>query len=260
MREATPMPLPQLDPEALEQPGDERVRPPTGQSQERSAPADVPPEKRSGNPEQYPLAWAGKLFFTTAQGVDKVCSGQFISSSVVLTAAHCVQDRETGRYNGNFQFALQYHQGNYSQVYAWNCAATLNGWVTEGYRWDYAMIRVNGQSASGHIGWKYNWQNYGSVAVIGYPVDIASGQIVQVEDGPLKLTENGLVEVRLGDPNFGPGSSGGAWIGDYTTRAQANYVLTVMSHGIRGRPEYSYGPYWDDTFKNLLNYAEGGCR
>ena len=42
-----------------------------------------------------PLKWAGKLFFEKPQG-SYVCSGQFITSYVILTAAHCLRDDETG--------------------------------------------------------------------------------------------------------------------------------------------------------------------
>ena len=38
-----------------------------------------------------PLYWAGKLFYRTPDG-DYVCSAQFISPNVILTAAHCVRD------------------------------------------------------------------------------------------------------------------------------------------------------------------------
>jgi hypothetical protein len=171
-----------------------------------------------------------------------------------------VQDQQTGQYYDNFGFYLQYDRGNYRKQYDWDCVATKNGWVLEGWHWDYAMIKVRGQSATGYLGWKYGWNGYNSAVIIGYPTGLAGGEVIQVENGPLRITEEGFVEVRQGDPNFGPGSSGGAWIGNYTTSPQANYVLTVMSYGIRGMPEYSYGPRWDANFEDLLNYAERGCR
>ena len=132
-----------------------------------------------------------------------ICSGQFISPNVVLTAGHCVQDQQTGQYHGNFTFFLQYKGGQYLQAYDWDCAATKTGWVTEGHRWDYAMIRVKEKSVTGYLGWKYGWRNYDSAVIAGYPMDIAGGEAVQEELGPIIVDyENGLVEMRHGDPHF----------------------------------------------------------
>ena len=53
-------------------------------------------ERKAGNVVEKPLYWAGKLFFETPDG-DYVCSAQFISPNVVLTAAHCVRDARDRR-------------------------------------------------------------------------------------------------------------------------------------------------------------------
>jgi V8-like Glu-specific endopeptidase len=259
-RQATPMPLPQIDAERLKKPNGQRTQSPAGAIEENSGEAEVPDDQRHGNPSKFPLAWAGKLFFTTPQG-NMECSAQFIRPTVLLTAAHCVQDQATGVYYWNFAFFLQYHGGNYKNAYDWDCVATKNGWVMGDYRWDYAMINVKGRSSTGFMGWKSGWRGYGDAVIIGYPGDIAGGQRIQWETGPLKVDyENGLVQVYKRDPNFGPGSSGGAWIGNYVQRPRANYVLSVMSFGIVGQPEYAYGPFWDANFEDLLHYTERGCR
>src|SRR5262245_3958488 len=67
-RQATPMPLPQIDAERLKKPNGQRTQSPAGAIEENSGEAEVPDDQRHGNPSKFPLAWAGKLFFTTPQG------------------------------------------------------------------------------------------------------------------------------------------------------------------------------------------------
>src|SRR5262245_10656062 len=74
--------------------------------------ADVKPEKMrlaqndadlssTGNPSTAPLKWSGLLLnkdIVSSDGrkYEGRCTAQFISMSVVLTAAHCIQDYKTG--------------------------------------------------------------------------------------------------------------------------------------------------------------------
>jgi V8-like Glu-specific endopeptidase len=80
----------------------------------------VAAQGRAGNVNSVPLEWAGKLFYSEPSG-DYVCSGQFIGPNVILTAAHCVRDPDSGDWYRNFEFQLQYNNGSYSRAYRPSC-------------------------------------------------------------------------------------------------------------------------------------------
>src|SRR4051812_35393341 len=71
----------------------------------KKKPQDNPANKSAldlsstGNPSLAPLKWSGMLVTNNAEkGTSTRCSAQFISPKVLLTAAHCVQDSDTGEW------------------------------------------------------------------------------------------------------------------------------------------------------------------
>lgn len=222
-------------------------------------------ERKAGNVVEKPLYWAGKLFFREPDG-DYVCSGQFISPNVVLTAAHCVRSDETGEWYKDFIFALQYNNGDYGAIYSYDCVATRNAWVQpnfEKYLSDFAMIRVDNPSKTGNFGTHWGWRGeYNEASKIGYPGGVADGEVIQVEHGPISFVD-GVVQMKHGNQADQGGSSGGAWIGDYSNAEgsdDGNYVISVESFGYDEEPGVDYGPYLDANFKDLWDYVENGCK
>ncbi|MEQ8696015.1 MAG: trypsin-like serine protease [Bauldia litoralis] len=160
MERAKQVVLPNVDPEAVKaaaRSGQRASRPSTpGSSPAKDLVSDR--ERASGNVYDKPLYWAGKLFFRN-KGESYVCSAQFISPTVLLTAAHCVRDSETGEWYDDVIFALQYKNGEYSQVYDYVCTATNKGWVQDGfekYLYDFAVIKVDKPSKTGYFGTHWN--------------------------------------------------------------------------------------------------------
>lgn len=222
-------------------------------------------ERAAGNVMSKPLYWAGKLFYRTPNG-DYVCSAQFISPRVLLTAAHCVRDGDTGVWYQDFLFALQYDQGKYSRLYSYDCVGTKNGWVQPGfekYLYDYAMILVETPSSTGNFGTHWGWRGaYSDANKIGYPGGVANGEVIQVEHGPIAFVD-GVIQMKHGNTADQGGSSGGAWIGNYSNvegNDEGNYVISVESFGYEEEPGVDYGPYLDQNFRDLWQYVENGCR
>ena len=147
-------------------------------------------ERAAGDVNTMPLVFAGKMFFSKPDG-DFMCSAQFISKNVLLTAAHCVRDDKSGDFWKNITFFLQYDKGRASAKYTQNCVATFDSWVQEGndkYLSDFAMILVNEDSKTGWFGTEWDWQGeYKSATKIGYPVGIAQGEVIQVLPGPISV-------------------------------------------------------------------------
>jgi imidazolonepropionase len=90
---------------------------------------------------------------------------------------------------------------------------------------------------------------------------------------PLGLIENGAIAIaegkilRVGKRTELAGfrakdvvALGGAWVGDWSTdvnEEEKNYVISLESHG-RGEDGVTYGPYFDDRFKSLMDFECGG--
>ncbi len=250
------------------------ITPPAGGARAGENPGSLPSavsqsasqmhERAAGDVNTVPLVFAGKMFFSKRDG-DFMCSAQFISKNVVLTAAHCVRDDKSGDFWKNITFFLQYDQGRASAKYTSTCVATFNTWVQEGndkYLSDFAMYQVDTDSKTGWFGTQWDWQgDYKSATKIGYPVGISKGEVIQVLPGPITI-DSGLVELRHGDPNEQGGSSGGAWIGDYDSKGDPNHnhIISIESFGFEGKPGVDYGPYFDDRVKKLFDYVSNGCK
>jgi hypothetical protein len=265
---ATPLPTPRLEPGKVKQGA---AVPPGGAGPKSSTQAGNRGEgdaRISGDANVIPLRWAGKLFFKKTDG-DYICSGQFITDRIVLTAAHCLRDQQSGDWYDDFVFALQYDRNHASQTYGYECVATKQGWVTNEYPyyWDVGMILVNGRSRTGHFGYNYGWSlnEFPRATKVGYPADILNGEVVQIDAGGLFAPSDveGIIGLRHGNAKNAGGSSGGAWVANYTNRTgpNTNLIIGVTSHHVGDDTTISYSPYLQqENFKTLLDYVARGCR
>jgi hypothetical protein len=231
-----------------------------------------PSERKSGDPNSIPLRWVGKLGFKEPDGRDFVCSAQFIAPHIVLTAAHCVRDDKTGEWFKDFVFALQYQKGDTTQIVQPKCYAVWNQWVHGNsdddnyWHFDYAMFLAEETSKTGYLGWEYGYDpaKYPTATKVGYPADILDGEVVQMDGGPFSAPETrpGVVMLQHGNPKNAGGSSGGAWIGNFSPNIGPgqNVVISVTSHHLGDETRVSYGPQFDADFKAMFDYVQRGCK
>lgn len=255
LRNARPMPLTELS--EAEARRLFRGRLPT---RDTATPGAEP--KARGKVEEKPLEWVGKLFHEVGDAIYS-CSAQFIDRKILVTAAHCIVDIEGN--TGQLSFYLQYKDGSYREAYRVLGGTYWNKWLNrdvDRWRWDYALLCVEGRSRTGHFGFRTLWKDvYVEATAIGYPSALDAGEIIQSVSGTITLYEPSIYELNHGVGRFRHGANGGAWVGDYSKTDGANEVISVNSFVLPDRRGRIYGPYFDKDFTNLLlaMKALGGC-
>lgn len=249
-----------------------------------SASAQNEEEIIAGNPAVAPLKWVGLLVFEMSDGKTGACTAQFISSRIILTAAHCVQDNVTGKWydKDKMYFLLQYQNRAFSRRYRPVCLTMPRGWapakkqgetdedraraLQDAYQYDYAMLLLDGESLTGHFKWATDWYpSYTRAVKIGYPGAIASGQIVQRDPGSLGFRADmpNVVMLQHDNPNITQGTSGGAWIANFNVveGPENNIIVGLTSFGFPSKwPGTTFGPYFmKDRLGQIFDYVSKGC-
>jgi hypothetical protein len=128
------------------------------------------------------------------------------------------------------------------------------------------MLKLDGKSEVGWFGLAWGWAGqYHRATKIGYPNGDFKGEVIQVDAGPLSV-KDGLVELRHGNRHVQHGSSGGGYVGDYSTNSNGddNHIISSESFSPGGEAGETsgigYGPYYTDEIFSLFKYANAGCR
>lgn len=259
LRDATPLPIPEVSEEEFQRLLQQEVapgRPTNVESVEAGESAQsTPGVPERANVGERPFWNGGRLFFTKPDGKDYSCTGAFAGqNNIVLTAAHCVRDGQTGAWYRNFNFRRAYSNGG-GQSVGWNCASAYYMWYTppNNYRYDYAFIRTTSTSGAGWLGWKTQIP-YTSWTAIGYPQNYGSNQYMYKVVGDKGPISGNIVQMNNNPFNFG--ASGGAWIAELTTpHVGGNYAVGVNSFIRSSDPGRMWGPLFDADFAALYTKA-----
>lgn len=223
--------------------------------------AEFPIEKRdnnlggeviSVNVRNAPYKAGGKIVFTYS-GKDYMGSAEFCGEkNLILTAAHCLRDMETGEWADNVSFILGYEPDYSFGIYPISTLALKTMWYKEKkYRWDYGF-GVIAKKSQGSFSLDYDLNiNTGEATAFGYPSNYYAGLKMvsvteRIEDNPY---EAGTLKMEGND--MGGGCSGGAWV-----KKGTNTAISLNSFSYEGIDDVEYGPKFDEKFENLVQYAK----
>lgn len=220
-------------------------RHPSSVSESNPYPADM---------SKLPFKAGGRLLFVDSDGNDAHCTAEFASASnILLTAAHCVQDPKSGKWNSNFSFERAYKKGN-AQIYHISEMTVRTEWhdgTSPDARFDYAFLVTEGTYESPLT------ISFGPVEMdltsFGYPDNYGAGEVMYAAHGYRAAQSNGLV--LMGDNPMRHGSSGGAWV----VTADDNpgtLVNGLNSHRDGSISNAVWSPAFNGTTESLLLYAE----
>jgi V8-like Glu-specific endopeptidase len=226
------------------------------------------------NQGQAPFNAVGKLGakFGTSVGT---CTAQFVAEGVLLTAAHCIQDPDSGDFAEQVVFLQQYRAGKQTAVFRGVCggapAGFMEGEQFERYGYDYALVVVDKPQRKGiglGILTDYDPGQVAPVVAVGYPGAMANGEVMQVVSGEVKIVtadgipENSLVVLVHGVKDFTQGSSGGAWISKPSSRPGrgVNQAIAVVSFGSPDLPGMSFAAYLTaEKLEELIETTKQSC-
>ena len=232
-----------------------------------------PQEASSGNPALVPLTWVGMLVIPdpTPKSPNALtsCTAEFITPTVLLTAAHCIQDLPAvlddapgapARQWPDIRKATFYrqYQNNSGVPFKIVCGLTNPKWalppnvtsmknsekraaLNNASQHDYAMLLVDSPNPSGGMPYALDWkgrQDATFAVRVGYPGAILDAAIVQRVPGYVFFS-SAIPGPYQGMPNevvqWGPsvdatqGMSGGAWIINFDTSGKAPSANTLIA-------------------------------
>jgi hypothetical protein len=230
-------------------------------------------EATSGNPAFLPLIWVGLLVVPepspAAPNAIGLCTAEFISPTVLLTAAHCLQDLtktmddkpdSPPRQWPDIKKGVFYRQYQNNSGVAFNivCGLTNPKWalpsnftsmkdsdklaaMNEALQHDYAMLLVDTPNANGGMPYALDWKgrkDANRAMRVGYPGAILDAAIVQRVPGVVFFT-SAIPGSYQGMSNeivqWGPsvdatqGMSGGPWIINFDTSGNATNANTLIA-------------------------------
>jgi hypothetical protein len=250
---------------------------------------------RAGDPRQVPYKWAGLWEIDTPPPDDNftMCTAQFIAPRVILLAAHCIRDQQTGKYydeknKGSF-FLLQWQNNQFSRAYHALCKMTWDEWVAplkpgedphdqstwskeshekrnKAWQWDYGFVLLDADSITGYYKYDQKHAVYDIATSTGYPAaPVGSSAVIEKDFGDIFITNNlrtlrNIPNVQVlwhGNPQFTQGASGGAWVLNISEKEgpDLNVIVGLNSFEKPSRPGAMFSPLLTGEFDKMLSFA-----
>lgn len=206
-----------------------------------------------------PFKAAGLVVRKDKKGVMRGCSGQLVGRNnlVVLTAAHCLYDEETGSPFETIYYIHNYKGSTHPRIHA-KCSVVARfyrendspSFPLNKIAYDYGFIRLETE-APGDYAIRLRPSTSTNAMAIGYPSNYGEGKSLKFTSGNVeKSAKHHSIYGMRGNP-FQGGSSGGAWI------RHNSYVIGLNSAfrtDNRNRI-VMLGPRFDQSFLYLYRVA-----
>jgi hypothetical protein len=240
----------------------------------------------TGDPTLFPNRANGKIFGAYRIGSqleNYQCSGSVVESpganvglatAVVLTAAHCVIDPETGVVARFVIFVPGYREheepfgtweaGQYATTEAWKKTAKVGSVANEGGDMALLVMNENEEEESleevvkGSLGIAFDQACNQTYTQYGYPAELPyDGEILYSHTAAYAGPDTNLSfspEPMKIASDFTPGSSGGPWTVGPSTSPTA---VSVTDYGYEQQPGIMYGAYFGEEARAAYELASG---
>ena len=211
-----------------------------------------------------PYRRVGKLFFDIPGAGPHVCSASVISRRLIITAAHCVYDRDTNSFYRNVVFipAFDGTLRNSDPYCTWTGEWAIVTWAwanSSGYPApdDFALLEMRDRWCNGgrhrigdYLGW-FGWSTFSlhgnHIAQLGYPGNLDNGQRMQITHSATYRRNHFAAEI--GSAHW-QGTSGGPWVQNLGLRPAGQQAIGPAGrrgwNQIVGVSSYVAGPRLSD--------------
>ena len=198
-----------------------------------------------------PFNAGGKLYYTM-DGTDYVASASiFKKKNLLLTAAHCIQNKITGNLGENYLFERCHGPETYAEQLTFKTVALKEQWYTEKKsKWDYSIVVLNQNST---VETPLQFSTVGladkTVTAFGYPTNYYDGEsMVYIEGTPVRGADSTWM---IPGCKMRKGASGGAWVlQDGLTAVGVNAFISSPAAA-----SYLGSPMFDENFEKLYEYV-----
>lgn len=216
--------------------------------------------------KKTPYKYAGKLFWVTGDNkLQEQCSAQYVGASdVILTAAHCISDGNLVL-SPNKIVVLHAYTATTPLIadkaeQTVKCMARPDAYQFREPKFDYAFLKMNAPGSYGYFKMGSGVEKEATTS-IGYPSNFGGGKELYAVHGgreAFKSPHYGEVQLMRRNP-FATMSSGGAWINGSKEIIGVNAKIIGTPNGPGNEDNWMISPVFDNTFKKLFDYVNGGC-